>query len=94
MDRDRLPVCSDPDDQKFLELALACGAAYLVTKDRALLELARRSDRALPFRIVTPGELERSLAATCANRRGPSRFEFRPLPRRRRSTLRATPGVR
>ena len=47
----RLPACRDPDDQKFLEAALAAGAGFLVTKDRALLDLARR---ALPFRIVTP----------------------------------------
>jgi putative PIN family toxin of toxin-antitoxin system len=47
----RLPVCRDRDDQKFLEAALAAGAEFLVTRDRALLKLARR---ALPFRIVTP----------------------------------------
>ena len=46
-----LPACRDPDDQKFLEAALAAGAGFLVTRDRALLDLARR---ALPFRIVTP----------------------------------------
>jgi predicted nucleic acid-binding protein len=50
-ERARLPACRDPDDQKFLEAALAAGAAFLLTKDRALLELARG---ALPFRIVTP----------------------------------------
>ena len=52
-----LPKCSDPDDQKFLELALACGAGFLLTRDEALLELARRKSRPLPYRIVTPGEL-------------------------------------
>lgn len=46
-----LPRCSDPDDQKFLEVALASGALFLVTKDQALLALDRRR---LPFRIVTP----------------------------------------
>ena len=46
-----LPRCSDPDDQKFLELALAAQADILVTKDHALLDLARRP---LPFRILTP----------------------------------------
>jgi len=51
----QLPKCSDPDDQKFLELAAACGAAFVVTKDRALLELAGRE---LPFRIVAPGALD------------------------------------
>jgi putative PIN family toxin of toxin-antitoxin system len=47
----RLPKCRDPDDQKFLEAALAAGADYLITKDQALLELARRP---LPFRILRP----------------------------------------
>jgi len=49
-----LPQCSDPDDQKFLELALAAQADVLVTKDQALLGLARR---ALPFRISAPQAL-------------------------------------
>lgn len=47
-----LPVCRDPDDQKFLELAAAARADCLVTRDRALLELDRRK---LPFRILAPG---------------------------------------
>jgi len=33
--------CSDRDDQKFLDLAHAAAARVLVTKDRALLKLAR-----------------------------------------------------
>lgn len=57
-ERARLPACRDADDQKFLEAALAAGAAFLITKDRALLELAPRAGRekqgAIPFRIVTP----------------------------------------
>jgi len=48
-----LPSCRDPDDQKFLELAAISRAVLLVTKDRALLELARRP---LPFRIVCPAD--------------------------------------
>lgn len=48
-----LPRCADPDDQKFLELAAACGADALVTKDDALLRLRAR----LPFRVVRPAEL-------------------------------------
>ena len=52
----RLPACRDADDQKFLEAALAAGAGFLVTKDRALLDLARR---AAPFRIVTPEGFEK-----------------------------------
>ena len=53
-DADRLPVCRDPDDQKFLELANDCGADFLVTRDRALLVLGRRKVQPLSFRIVTP----------------------------------------
>jgi len=49
-----LPVCRDPADQKFLELARDCGADFLVTKDRALLILARRKDPTLSFQIITP----------------------------------------
>jgi len=45
-----LPRCADPADQIFLGAALAARADFLVTKDRALLDLARR--RSMPFRIV------------------------------------------
>jgi putative PIN family toxin of toxin-antitoxin system len=50
----RLPVCTDRDDQKFLELARDAGAAILVTKDKALLKLARRTARDGLFRIMLP----------------------------------------
>lgn len=50
----RLPVCKDPDDQKFLELARDSGAAMLITKDKALLKLAKRTTRAGLFRIIPP----------------------------------------
>jgi len=50
-ERKLLPRCVDPDDQKFLELALAARAECLVTKDHKLLELARRTR---PFRILNP----------------------------------------
>ena len=52
-ERAALPRCSDADDQKFLELALAARADALLTKDRALLSLAKRT----PFRIVPPARL-------------------------------------
>ena len=48
-----LPQCSDPDDQKFLELAVGVQAHFLVSRDLALLTLARRRPP-LPFHIVTP----------------------------------------
>ena len=48
-----LPRCRDADDQIFLEAALAAGAAALITKDGALLELGRRKSRPMPFRIAS-----------------------------------------
>lgn len=50
----RLPVCSDKDDQKFLELARDAGADILITKDKALLKLARKTAQAGLFRIMVP----------------------------------------
>ena len=50
----RLPVCSDRDDQKFLEFARDAGAAILVTKDKALLKLGRKTQQAGMFRIMLP----------------------------------------
>ncbi|MES2325309.1 MAG: putative toxin-antitoxin system toxin component, PIN family [Pseudomonadota bacterium] len=50
----RLPVCSDKDDQKFLEVARDAGAGILVTKDKALLKLARKTAQAGLFRIMVP----------------------------------------
>ena len=50
----RLPICSDPDDQKFLELARDTHAAILITKDKALLKLARKTVGAGMFQIIRP----------------------------------------
>lgn len=36
-------VCRDPDDQKFIDLALARGARWLISRDKALLALAKRA---------------------------------------------------
>ena len=48
-----LPRCRDPDDQKFLVLAVRCRAELLITRDRGLLTLARQRRRPLPYAIVT-----------------------------------------
>jgi predicted nucleic acid-binding protein len=45
--------CSDADDQKFIDLALHAGASWLVSRDRALLRLARRA-ALIGLPIVTP----------------------------------------
>ena len=62
----RLPRCADPADQIFLEAALAARADFLVTRDRALLELGRRG-RSLPFRIVTPDARGQGWNSVCAS---------------------------
>ena len=35
--------CADPDDQPFIDLALLCGARWLLSRDRAVLHLAREA---------------------------------------------------
>ncbi|TFW25595.1 putative toxin-antitoxin system toxin component, PIN family [Duganella callida] len=50
----RLPVCSDKDDQKFLELARDGQADALITKDKQLLKLARRLAREGMFKVMLP----------------------------------------
>ncbi len=57
----RMPRCSDPDDQKFIELAAAAHAQGLVSKDHAVLKLRRRC--ADQFRVMTPVEAVRWLDA-------------------------------
>ena len=47
------PACTDTDDQVFIDLALAEGAQWLLTHDRALLKLARRL-LARGVHVVTP----------------------------------------
>lgn len=46
-------VCRDPDDQKFIDLAVAARARWLVSRDKALLALAKRA-RLRDLAIVTP----------------------------------------
>lgn len=60
----RLPVCSDRDDQKFLELARDASADILITKDKALLKLARKTVKAGMFQIMVP---EKWLPASAAD---------------------------
>ena len=61
-----LPKCRDADDQKFLELARACRADFLVTRDLLLLELSRRQVRRAPFAIVTPAQILPALSTRSA----------------------------
>lgn len=54
-----LPACRDRDDQKFLEIARDSGASHLLTRDKALLKLARHRIVRARFAVLTP---ERYLA--------------------------------
>lgn len=49
-----LPRCSDRDDQKFLEVARDAKATVLISKDKAVLKLARKTAQAGLFKILTP----------------------------------------
>jgi len=57
-----LPGCRDPDDQKFLEIAGAAGAATLITRDKALLRLARHRLVRARFAILTPERMQQALS--------------------------------
>jgi uncharacterized protein len=53
--------CTDPDDQKFIDLALSLPGATLLSRDRAVLKLARRA-RPLGVSITTPQAWSAGLA--------------------------------
>jgi putative PIN family toxin of toxin-antitoxin system len=46
--------CRDPDDQRFIDLAVAQSARYLLTRDRALLALARSARKRFDLVIAQP----------------------------------------
>jgi len=46
--------CTDADDQKFIDLAIAARAHTLVTRDKALLKLARKALARHGLRICRP----------------------------------------
>ena len=59
-------ACRDPDDQKLLDLAVCARAAALITKDKALLSLARRA-AAAGLQIVSPRRFPEFAAAAPAS---------------------------
>ncbi|MBA3599114.1 MAG: PIN domain-containing protein [Methylibium sp.] len=48
-----LLLCGDPDDQVFIDLAIHRGCTWLISRDRALLRLARRA-AAWRVSVLTP----------------------------------------
>ena len=71
---DALPKCKDRDDQKFLELACFARVDWLVSKDRALLKLDKRTARDFGFRITQPAPFAAAYAlgnADCSTRCDP-----------------------
>ena len=62
---DGLPACRDPDDQKFLEIA-ATGAEHLISRDKALLRLARHRLVRERFTILTPERWQAEFLAPSA----------------------------
>jgi putative PIN family toxin of toxin-antitoxin system len=75
-----LPACSDQDDQKFLELAQGAQACWLVTKDRALLKMARRIARDFGFQIGDPVRFVATFQAICAAASAASDSTRQPPP--------------
>jgi putative PIN family toxin of toxin-antitoxin system len=64
-----VPLCRDPHDQPFLELARDCKAAWLITKDRDLLMLAAQMALRQGVAILTP-RAATALLAPVAKRAG------------------------
>lgn len=48
------PRCRDRDDQKFIDLALLAGARWLVSRDKAVLKLARRCQALTGLAVLPP----------------------------------------
>ena len=53
---DRRIGCSDPDDQKFIDLAIAAGAHTLVSRDKALLKLGKKAVSRHGLVVVAPAD--------------------------------------
>ena len=50
--------CTDPDDQAFIDLACHLHAGWLLSKDRALLRLARQARARHGLQVLTPVQFD------------------------------------
>ena len=66
------PRCSDLDDQKFIDLAVARRVRWLITRDKALLRLARPA-HAFGVAVLTPSRWVSDCAAGSADETVPGR---------------------
>lgn len=57
--------CTDADDQKFIDLALARRVPWLLTRDKALLRLARRAAQH-GVRLLTPAHWLAAMSAAAS----------------------------
>lgn len=55
--------CTDPDDQKFIDFAVAHRATWLVSRDRAVLKLRRRALASHGVQILPPAAWAPATAA-------------------------------
>lgn len=58
-----VPRCRDRDDQKFLDLAAAARADFLVTRDARVLGMSRRMEKRFGVHVVMQGGLNDILRA-------------------------------
>tara|TARA_A100001015_G_C15034634_1_gene735350 strand:+ start:1336 stop:1791 length:456 start_codon:yes stop_codon:yes gene_type:complete len=49
-----LPLCNDSDDQKFIELTYNSNSSFLISKDKAILKLAKKKNIKNFFKIMSP----------------------------------------
>ena len=57
--------CSDPDDQKFIDLAVRAPARWLLSRDRAVLKLSRQL-LAIGVQVTVPQHWRRERASTAS----------------------------
>lgn len=65
------PRCRDPDDNPFLQLAWQAGARALVSRDKAVLKLARRA-RKFGFEIFDVPQMVAALSETSSSTERPA----------------------